>query len=74
VLGGATLAAALLREQLIEELQLTLCPLLLGGSHTWLPPGEPPGEQAGIPSRWQLVEQRPLGGGELLLRYRRPPS
>jgi 5-amino-6-(5-phosphoribosylamino)uracil reductase len=74
VLGGASLAAALLREQLIEELQLTLCPLLLGGSHTWLPLGEPPGARAGVPSRWQLVEQRPLGGDELLLRYRRPPS
>jgi 5-amino-6-(5-phosphoribosylamino)uracil reductase len=76
VLGGATLAAALLREQLIEELQLTLCPLLRGGSHTWLPAGVilPPGEPPGLPSRWQLVEQRLLGGGELLLRYRLPPS
>lgn len=72
VLGGATLAAALLREHLLEELQLTLCPLLLGGPHVWLPPGAtllPVGPPDG-PSRWQLVEHRPLGGGELLLRYR----
>jgi 5-amino-6-(5-phosphoribosylamino)uracil reductase len=69
VLGGASLAAALLRENLLQELQLTLCPLVLGGSHTWLPPGAalPPGG----PSLWQLMEQRPLGGSELLLRYRR---
>jgi 5-amino-6-(5-phosphoribosylamino)uracil reductase len=72
VLGGASLAAALLRENLLEELQLTLCPLLLGGSHSWLPLGGPLGAPPGVPSRWQLVEQRPLGGSELLLRYRLP--
>jgi 5-amino-6-(5-phosphoribosylamino)uracil reductase len=72
VLGGASLAAALLRENLLQELQLTLCPLVLGGSHTWLPLGGPPGAPPGMPPpRWQLVEQRPLGGSELLLRYRR---
>jgi 5-amino-6-(5-phosphoribosylamino)uracil reductase len=73
VLGGASLAAALLRENLLEELQLTLCPLVLGGSHTWLPPGAtlPPSEPLGEPPRWQPVEQRLLAGNDLLLRYRR---
>lgn len=68
LLGGARLAGALLAEGLVDELQLTLCPLLLGGPHSWLPAAPPlPGPQAG----WQLLEQRPLGGDELLLRYRR---
>ncbi len=68
LLGGATLAGSLLAEGLVDELQLSLCPLLLGGPHSWLP-ATPllPGPQAG----WQLLEQRPLGGDELLLRYRR---
>jgi 5-amino-6-(5-phosphoribosylamino)uracil reductase len=67
VLGGARLAAALLAEDCIDELQLTLCPRLLGGSHCWVPAGEVPG----LPeSGWDLLEQRPLGDGELLLRYR----
>jgi len=64
VLGGAALAGSLLAEGLLDELQLTLCPRVLGGSHTWLP--------AGVvldPSTWQLREQRPLEGGEVLLRY-----
>jgi 5-amino-6-(5-phosphoribosylamino)uracil reductase len=73
VLGGAALAASLVAEGLVDELQLSLCPLLLGGAHCWLPislalPQPPPPPQ---PWRWQLIEQRPLEGGDLLLRYGR---
>ncbi|KEF40913.1 MAG: riboflavin biosynthesis protein RibD [Cyanobium sp. CACIAM 14] len=70
VLGGARLAAALAAEDLLDELQLTFCPLLLGGSHGWLPLGTPvaPEARAG----WRLVEQRLLPEQELLLRWRRP--
>ncbi len=64
LLGGATLAGALLSEGLVDELQITLCPRLLGGSHTWLPEGV---RLEQIP--WRLLEQRALGAGELLLRY-----
>jgi 5-amino-6-(5-phosphoribosylamino)uracil reductase len=66
LLGGAELAGQLLQEQLVDELQLTFCPQLLGGAHSWLP--------AALtlqPNRWTLQEQRALGGDELLLRYRR---
>ena len=71
VLGGAALAGALLAEGLVDELQLTLCPLLLGGPHSWLPAAPLlPGLHTAA-GGWQLQEQRPLGGDELLLRYRR---
>jgi len=66
LLGGAELAGQLLQEQLVDELQLTLCPQLLGGGHSWLPAAVPL-----EPNQWRLQEQRPLGGEELLLRYRR---
>lgn len=63
-LGGAQLASSLLEDDRVDELHLTLCPLLLGGGHCWLPPqAEPSGR------RWQLLEHRELGEGELLLRY-----
>ncbi len=66
LLGGAELASALLAEQLVDELQLTFCPVLLGGPHGWVP------FTASIPPQdWDLLEQRPLGDGELLLRYSR---
>lgn len=72
LLGGAQLAGSLLAAGLVQELQLTLCPLVLGGPHTWLPL-----ELELQPNHWTLVEQRLLGAGagpgsgELLLRYQR---
>lgn len=66
VLGGARLAASLLREALIDELQLTLCPQVLGGPHSWVPL-----QEACAGSHWRLQEMRPLDGDELMLRYAR---
>jgi 5-amino-6-(5-phosphoribosylamino)uracil reductase len=70
LLGGARLAQELLTAGVVDELQLTLVPRLLGGPHTWLPAdsGAMPG-----PS-WRLLEQRPLGDGELLLRFEHGPG
>lgn len=66
VLGGAQVAGQLLAGQWIDELQLTFCPTLVGGPHGWVPWGQTLGGCS-----WQLLEHRPLGGNELLLRYRR---
>jgi 5-amino-6-(5-phosphoribosylamino)uracil reductase len=66
LLGGGDLAGAMLAAAVVDELQLTVCPLLLGGRHSWLPP-----QLTDLPGRWDLVDQRPLGGGELLIHYRR---
>jgi len=66
VLGGAALAGSLLAGDWIDELQLSLCPRLLGGPHLWLP------LQAAIGrGDWHLQEHRRLEGDELLLSYRR---
>ena len=70
VLGGSGLASSLLAEDRIDELQLTVCPLLLGGEHSWVLPSVM--LPAAMAPTWRLLEHRPLGrGGELLLRYRR---
>ena len=71
VLGGASLAASLLAENHLDELQLTLCPKLLGGGRTWLGPMAV--LPAGVRSGWRLLEQRSLEGDELLLLYGRHP-
>ena len=71
VLGGAQLAASLLAADGIDALQLTLCPLLLGGDHSWLP------ATALLPkglAGWRLEQHQDLGGNELLLRYGRDRS
>jgi len=69
LLGGADLAGQLLAADLVDQLQLTLCPQLLGGPHSWLPAGL---DLAA--SRWTLLEQRRLEDDELLLRYGRSPE
>ena len=65
LLGGAELTASLMAAGVVDELQLTLCPLLLGGKQHWLPPNFELPAQA-----WQLVEARELGASELLVRYK----
>ena len=72
LLGGAGLAADLLREDVVDELQLSLVPALLGGEHTWLPL-DASGLPASLsqPGAWALSETRLLGRDELLVRYRR---
>ena len=74
LLGGAGLTASMLEEDCIDELQFTLTPRLLGGAYCWLPASQPfnPLPPA-LPSSqgWTLEEAMPLGGDELLVRYRR---
>ncbi len=69
VLGGARLAAALVAARVLDEVQLTLCPRLLGGSHGWLP-ADAPGDPA---TPWTLRVTEALPSGELLLLYERLP-
>jgi 5-amino-6-(5-phosphoribosylamino)uracil reductase len=70
VLGGARLVASLVAEGWLDELQLTLCPQLLGGAHSWLPATSP--VMDALRRGWRLQEQRLLEDNELLLRYDRP--
>ena len=37
VLGGGTLAGSLIQEDVIDELQITLTPKIIGGPHLWIP-------------------------------------
>ena len=69
VLGGAEIAGELLAAGLLDELQLTLSPQLLGGPHSWLPAGLAMPE-----GRWRPLERRLLDDGDLLLRYGCPAA
>ena len=72
LLGGAGLVADMLQLDVVDELQLTLVPSLLGGEHTWVS-----GTQGLLPASlaqsgaWTLLASEMLGGDELLLRYSR---
>ena len=75
LLGGAYLIGSFLEDDLIDELQLTLIPKILGGDHGWVPKGI-----KNLPSKlwasnaWHLKENKCLGENELLLRYLRNRS
>ena len=72
VLGGAQLAASLLQADVVDELQLTLTPKLLGGMHPWVPfQGGGLPEALGAVESWHLKAVEPLSGNELLLCYER---
>ena len=62
--GGATLAAELAREDLIDEYCVFICPVLLGGGTPYFATGV-------AQTSLTLVDQRTFAGGVTHLRYRR---
>ena len=70
LLGGANLISTFLLEDLIDELQITITPQLLGGGYCWVS-----SELRNLntiinkKNNWILKESKKLGNNELLLRY-----
>ena len=70
LLGGAKLISAFLLEDLIDELQITITPHLLGGDYCWVS-----SKLISLntimkkKTDWILKENNELGNNELLIRY-----
>ena len=70
LLGGANLISDFLREEIIDELQITITPHLLGGDYSWVS-----SKLINLntikdnKSHWILKENKDLGNNELLIRY-----
>lgn len=64
VLGGADLAGAFMRHDLFDEYRLLVAPQLYGGGTRLFADDRPR-------SQLELIEQRPMDTGAILLRYRR---
>ena len=60
--GGPNLAAQAIRAGLVDELQLFLTPVVVGGGQHWLPDGA----QLSL----ELVDERRFASGVVFLRYR----
>jgi dihydrofolate reductase len=59
--GGAELAAAAIRGGLVDEFQMFLSPVAVGGGKSFLPDG--------VRLRLELLEERRFGNGTVFLRY-----
>ena len=70
LLGGANLISSFLLENLIDELQITITPHLIGGDYCWVS-----SELRNLntimnkKNNWILKESKKLGNNELLIRY-----
>ncbi len=70
LLGGANLISAFLLEDLINELQITITPHLLGGNYCWVSSNlNNLNTIIKNDRKWILKENKKLGNNELLIRY-----
>ena len=70
LLGGANLISAFLLEDLIDELQITITPNLLGGDYCWVSTKlRSLNRIMNKKNNWTLKESKRLGNNELLIRY-----
>jgi 5-amino-6-(5-phosphoribosylamino)uracil reductase len=67
--GGGTLVAALLADHLVDELQLAVAPIVLGGEGAPTPV-EGPGLTRDQAIELELLDATPDGDGGMVLRYR----
>ena len=71
VLGGGEVVAAMLAADLIDEVWITICPLLLGGNNAPTPVGGPGFIEIAAP-RLELLSAKVIAS-EVFLHYRRLP-
>ena len=60
--GGPVLAAEAIRAGLVDEINLVICPVVVGGGKRALP--------GDVRLRLELLDQRRFGNGVVHLRYR----
>ena len=70
LLGGTKLISSFLEEDLINEIQLTITPHLLGGTYCWVSSKlNNLNTMKSEGNQWIITENKKLGNNELLIRY-----
>ena len=70
LLGGANLISNFIIENLIDELQITITPHILGGNYCWVSSKlNNLNTIMNLNNKWVLKESAKLGNNELLIRY-----
>ena len=72
LLGGAKLINSFLKEDLIDEIKITLCPTVIGGQYTWIP-CEEKNEIFNFENRWKIRRAKVLKTSEIFIHYKRNP-
>ena len=68
LLGGAKLIESFFKEDLIDEIKITICPKLIGGQYTWIPFKEK-NEIINFENRWEMKMTKVLKTSEVFMHY-----
>ena len=70
LLGGAKLIESFFKEDLIDEIKITICPKLIGGQYTWIP-FEEKNEIFNFDNRWKIKMTKVLKTSEVFIHYKK---
>ena len=68
LLGGAKLIESFFKEDLIDEIKITICPKVIGGKYTWIPFKEE-NEIFNFENRWKIKMTKVLKTSEVFIHY-----
>ena len=68
LLGGAKLIESFFKEDLIDEIKITICPKVIGGQYTWIP-CKAKSEIFNFENRWKIKMTKVLKTSEVFIHY-----
>ena len=68
LLGGGKLIESFFKEDLIDEIKITICPKVIGGQYTWIPFVEK-NEIYNLENRWKIKMTKVLKTSEVFMHY-----
>ena len=68
LLGGAKLIESFFKEDLIDEIKVTICPKIIGGEYTWMPLKEEK-NFFNFENRWKIKMTKVLKTSEVFIHY-----
>ena len=68
LLGGAKLIESFFKEDLIDEIKITICPKVIGGQYAWIP-FKNKNESFNLKNRWTIKMTKVLKTSEVFIHY-----
>ena len=70
LLGGAKLINSFIKEDLVDEIKITIVPRIIGGEFTWIP-SKKTNELFNLEQFWDMQSIKELDKNEILIHYKR---